>query len=497
MNDDLKIFLEKFNISEQDFESTNLKWEDLLAVKADYKKIRKELKLIARYIEEKLHSLDIVHSVRYRIKDPEHLLAKIIRKKIEDPAREITVQNYKSSITDLIGIRAIHLFKEDWVFIHKFIEDNWEMHAQPIAYIREGDSEAHVEEYKKSNCKIELHPYGYRSVHYLIQSRPGVNPYIAEIQTRTIFEEGWSEIDHTIRYPNHVSNPLLDKFLDTFNILAGNSDQMGSFVKRLKDDLLKGTEKIEEYEKLTEKNAGIITDLKKRVTGTVGELNSKIRKIEQQIKVLTASGNATEAFKNILDDVRVKASSFESMMAADPQKAASLLEIAEQKLERLEKLLKMATEENNNGNNFCDDSDNEVVRSYKNNVSYVVNNLKVVSELEGNIGQKALMNVQGLDDSQAKIENAINEINSRSRFAKFLIGPKYKDIKSLKIEIIANQAKMRTLTYATNQMIDPAAKFVLKKQINIFIRENDKLRAFVAERERGASFFGWLAKLFS
>jgi hypothetical protein len=120
-----------------------------------------------------------------------------------------------------------------------------------------------------------------------------------------------------------------------------------------------------------------------------------------------------------------------------------------------------------------------------------------VSELEGNIGQKALMNVQGLDDSQAKIENAINEINSRSRFAKFLIGPKYKDIKSLKIEIIANQAKMRTLTYATNQMIDPAAKFVLKKQINIFIRENDKLRAFVAERERGASFFGWLAKLFS
>jgi len=497
MNAELKIFLDKFNISEQDFESTNLTWEDLLAVKIDYKKIRKELKLIARYIEEKLHSLDIVHSVRYRIKDPEHLLAKIIRKKIDDPKREITVHNYKSSITDLIGIRAIHLFKEDWVHIHKFIEDNWEMHAPPMAYIREGDAGAHVDEYKNNKCKIELHPLGYRSVHYLIQSRPGVNPYISEIQTRTIFEEAWSEIDHTIRYPNHLSNPLLDKFLDTFNILAGNSDQMGSFVRRLKDDLLKGTEKIEEYEKLTEKNAGIITDLKKRVSGTVGELNAKIRKIELQINVLASSGVATKAFNNILSDVRIKASRFELMMAADPQKAASLLEIAVQKLERLEKLLKMTLEENNNGNHSADQSEDQAISSYKMNVTWVANNLKIISELEENFGKKTLMDVQEQDDSQAKIEKAVNEINDRSGFVKVLVGPKYKAIKSLNAEIAANQARIRTLTDAVNQMIDPAVRFVLKKQIDLFTRENDKLRAFVVKKEQGASLLGWLVKLFA
>lgn len=494
MNNDLNNFLAIFNISEKDFESTNLKWEDLQFIKKDYKKIKKELNLIARYIEEKLHALDIVHSVRYRIKDSGHLLAKIIRKKIEDPKREITIHNYKSSITDLIGIRAIHLFKEDWVFIHKFIKDNWDLHEQPVAYIREGDTGPCVEEYEKYKCNIELHPHGYRSVHYLIQSRPGRDPYIAEIQVRTIFEEGWSEIDHTIKYPNNIADPLLNKFLDTFNVLAGNSDQMGSFVRRLKDDLLKGTEKIEEYEKLTEKNTEIINDLRKRIAWTIGELNSKIRNVELKINGLASSGIVVESFKNILSEVRVTASRFELMMVANPQEAASLLESAEQKLERLEKLLEMTLEENNNAD---DNNEEEVAGSYKKNAACFIHNLKIIAELEGGIVQKMLMNVQGQDDFQTKIENAVNEISSRSGFSEFFIGPKYKSIKSLNDEIAANQARTKPLADATNLITDSAVKFVLQRQINLFTQQNNKLGAFVAKRERSVSLFGWLVKLFN
>lgn len=494
MNDDLNIFLEKFDISEKDFESTNLKWEDLQSIKEDYKKIRKELDLIARYIEEKLHTLDIVHSVRYRIKDSEHLLAKIIRKKIEDPEREITIDNYKSSITDLIGIRAIHLFKEDWVLIHKFIEDNWDLQEQPFAYIREGDAGPCVEEYEKYKCNVKLHPHGYRSVHYLIQARPGRDSYVAEIQVRTIFEEGWSEIDHTIKYPNNVVNPLLNKFLDTFNVLAGNSDQMGSFVRRLKDDLLKGTEKIEEYEKLTEKNTEIINDLQKRIAGTIGELNSKIRNAESKINALASDGIAVEPFENILSEVRVKASRFELMMAADPHEAAKLLESAEQKLERLEKLLEMTLEEKNNTDD-ADENSEEVAVSYKKNVDCFIHNLKTIAELEGGAVSKTLTDVTGQADSGGKIENAVNEISSRNGFAKFLIGPKYKDLKSLNVEIAANQARIKVLADAVNRITDPAVKFVLQKQIDLFSRENNKLRAFVVERKRSVSLFGWLVKL--
>ena len=494
MTDELKNFLVAFNISERDFASTNLRWEDLQAIKKDYKKIRKELTVIARYIEEKLRSLDVVHLIRYRLKDPEHLVAKIIRKKIEDPEREITLDNYKSSITDLIGIRAIHLFKEDWVFIHKFIEANWDLHEQPLAYIRKGDAGQAIEEYKKYKCDIELHPHGYRSVHYLIQSSPGRNPHIVEIQVRTIFEEGWSEIDHVIKYPNNIVNPLLDKFLDTFNILAGNSDQMGSFVKRLKDDLLKGTEKIEEYEKLTEQNAEIINDLRKRITGTIGELNSKIKNIELKIAAVAGRGIATEPFADNLSEVKSMVSRFELMMATNPQAAASFLESADQRLERLEKLLALTLAENIEADKVGDDSEDEVAGSYKKNVDYFFQNLRIIADLDGSIVRKTLMDAQKQGDASAKIEKAINAISGRKSFVEFIIGPKYKNIKFIKTEIAANQAKIKTLTEAADQLTDPAVKLVLQRQMDLFIRQNDKLRAFVSKRDQGVSLFGWLIK---
>lgn len=55
-----------------------------------------------------------VHSVRYRIKKLERVIEKIIRKRIEDPDRIIDLSNYTKVITDLIGIRALHLFKDNW-----------------------------------------------------------------------------------------------------------------------------------------------------------------------------------------------------------------------------------------------------------------------------------------------------------------------------------------------------------------------------------------------
>ena len=54
---------------------------------------------------------------------------------------------------------------------------------------------------------------------------------------RTIFEEGWSEIDHQLRYPYDVDNVIISEYLAVFNRLAGNADEMGSFIKRLKAEM--------------------------------------------------------------------------------------------------------------------------------------------------------------------------------------------------------------------------------------------------------------------
>jgi hypothetical protein len=107
------------------------------------------------------------------------------------------------------------------------------------------------------------------------------------------------------------------------------------------------------------------------------------------------------------------------------------------------------------------------------------------------------MNVQGLDDFQIKIENVVSDINGRSGLSEFFIGPKYKSLKALTAEMVANLARIKTLTSSTNPIKDPAVKFVLQNQINLFTEQNDKLREFVIKRESGLSLFGWLVKPFN
>ena len=56
-----------------------------------------------------------------------------------------------------------------------------------------------------------------------------------EVQVRTLFEEGWGEIDHHILYPYKKQNPMLTEFSELLNRLAGMGDEMASFYRRLQD----------------------------------------------------------------------------------------------------------------------------------------------------------------------------------------------------------------------------------------------------------------------
>lgn len=224
-------FFKEYGISNEVFEGTKLEWTQLTEIFADCTNRYAELLATGRLISDHLSQIKEVHSLKVRVKDPEHLIEKIIRKKVENPAREINLDNYKTEITDLVGVRALHLFKDDWEQIHKAIMPIWELHETPAAYIRCGDPETCFQE---NGCTIIQHKAGYRSVHYLVESRATKQLYIAEIQVRTLFEEGWSEIDHRMRYPYDLNNKILSEYLGVFNRLAGNADEMGTFVRKLK-----------------------------------------------------------------------------------------------------------------------------------------------------------------------------------------------------------------------------------------------------------------------
>jgi len=247
---DKAAFLSAFNFTNDDFERSRLDWAILLAIYADYLPRQRDLLTAGNTIAEILRPLPWVHSVKLRTKDPGKLIAKIIRKQLDhienpgqqpSPYADCTPETYRSRITDLVGIRALHLFKEYWPPIHAFIEKTWKPREAPTAYIRRGDETALFEEVR---CGTKEHKHSYRSVHYLIETSPTADVTIVELQVRTIFEEAWAEIDHNVRYPHQSDDQTLARLLKTFSLVAGFADELGSHTNALSLLLREQTAKI-------------------------------------------------------------------------------------------------------------------------------------------------------------------------------------------------------------------------------------------------------------
>lgn len=275
-----KEFLKKYRITEDTFKASGLDYAELQNIYRDYEAKANDFRVAGNAVVECLRHVPQVHSLKFRTKDPEHLIEKIIRKKAENPDRVITLETYQTEITDIIGVRALHLFKDDWSAIHTAILSTWELHETPKAYLREGDP---VEQFKAAGCETRPHSAGYRSVHYLVESRPTKSLFIAEVQVRTIFEEGWSEIDHKLRYPYDLNNAILAEYLALFNRFAGAADEMGTYIQKLMAALKEQERQYQESLELHKKEkAKILADLEAIKKELKSETESK-KKLQEVI----------------------------------------------------------------------------------------------------------------------------------------------------------------------------------------------------------------------
>jgi putative GTP pyrophosphokinase len=234
---DQSSFLTRYHHPPTVLSDFGISWDALVAIYAHHTSRSAGLVPSAQFVVAQMQGVPQVHSLRFRVKDAEHLIDKVIRKKRDNPDLEISVENYQQHIHDLVGVRALHLFKADWAPIHDFISGKWDLLETPQANIREGDPAQITKQFEDKKCIVKEHPLGYRSVHYLLRVRATRDEHVVEVQTRTIFEEGWSEIDHRFHYPYAVHSPILGEFLAIFNRLAGSADEMGSYVAALKREL--------------------------------------------------------------------------------------------------------------------------------------------------------------------------------------------------------------------------------------------------------------------
>ena len=137
---DKKEFLTKYNIEESELEASALSWDELTAICEDYIQREEKLRNIGKdFVNDYLYDIEKagIHSYRYRIKAPGHLLEKIIRKRCEHFERfeKIDRSNYYKYLTDLIGIRVFFLYREDWIYFHKYITSVFE--NNPDLYVED------------------------------------------------------------------------------------------------------------------------------------------------------------------------------------------------------------------------------------------------------------------------------------------------------------------------------------------------------------------------
>ena len=261
-----ELFLKNYQL-EDEFIKSGYTWAELMEIASEFNKNREEKypRIIQKYISE-IATFDGIHSYRYRIKETDSFIKKIIIK-ATTKNKKVTISNYLTNITDLLGIRLLYVFKEDYYKVHKQLMTKYQHLLVENVHIKlqKGDD---TSLYKHIlDCgPIPEYNNTYRSIHYtLCADENDMKGARLEIQTRTIFEEGWSEINHKLVYKNQSVDDYFvllqaSKILST---LVGNCDTLGTLMKNIYDEYLKRINCQSFNSKLDEKTNKVMNEVLK------------------------------------------------------------------------------------------------------------------------------------------------------------------------------------------------------------------------------------------
>ena len=169
--------------------------------------LKRFLEVLCGFLTNSRDLMDCVHSLKWRLKDPEHLRDKLLRKakeaRKEGEPFEITRDNLFEKVNDLVGIRILHLHTGQFPEIHKRLlgvleEGRFPLFEPPFARSWDDETKAF---FKECDIAVEDSPSFYTSVHYVVEANQKTR-FTCEIQVRTLMEEVWGEVDHSINYPH-------------------------------------------------------------------------------------------------------------------------------------------------------------------------------------------------------------------------------------------------------------------------------------------------------
>lgn len=166
-------------------------WRDLLLVhQFAVDEIRTKLNILDEEFRN-IHDYNPIEHIRYRVKKP-----KSIKEKLQRIGLEPTIENARSHIFDIAGIRIICAFTADIYNVLELLSKQSDFKI------------VEVKDYIK--CPKEN---GYKSLHvhieYPVFLSSGIVPTRVEIQFRTIAMDFWASIEHKIYYKYREKAPTM------------------------------------------------------------------------------------------------------------------------------------------------------------------------------------------------------------------------------------------------------------------------------------------------
>ena len=268
-------FLKECGITQKDVDEAKCTVEELKKMYYDFKGKCPQYEALGVYIMTILltRKEPLIHSIKFRVKDPYSLIRKIVDKNKKRIKNKITFENYEEEITDLLWLRILLLDKENWYDIHKLLNCIRKF-DEKIAYIPNEKNKIffYEEIFWTKNVKTKGNLYS--SFHYTATIEPTKVDFKFEIQVRSLLEEARSETDHLIRYKNKENIEQNDKILNVlFELLFQKLDSGNALISLLKGYYVDKNpnwllDKIKKMDIDAEEKKGIINNITKHIENT-------------------------------------------------------------------------------------------------------------------------------------------------------------------------------------------------------------------------------------
>jgi ppGpp synthetase/RelA/SpoT-type nucleotidyltranferase len=177
------------------------------------------------------------HFMKHRVKSIESLRRKVTQRAIEAKRSKqhlnIAPDNLFEVVTDLAGIRIIHLHTDQIGAIHAalldfFDQERLRLVEDPTANCWDGEFESL---FAKFGIRSRSRDSMYTTIHYVVEANKRTK-ITCEVQVRTLMDEVWGEVSHRVNYPEESSSQACR---DQLKVLA----RLTSGCTRLVDSIFK------------------------------------------------------------------------------------------------------------------------------------------------------------------------------------------------------------------------------------------------------------------